>query len=231
MKVGFIFLWGLFYALSQLKMNRIKAGVTLCYAAVYAVVPLVTQESCEKLLDYYALTGRVTGLWAHADAAEELLRQLPLVPSFIVHNFVESVIKISDELTRLIVFNPVNAEYLKILGVFGLICMSTILPKYIKDDHLMGLSALYLSATIIIPLVVSFVVQMPPAEYAFLDWTSSKRAVGYLLVFPLAQSLGLCYFPELGRRWMPGWLKPEYLTYSIVLFIFVFSYHRLLSLY
>ncbi len=138
----------------------------------------------------------------------------------------------SEELTRLIVVNPLNSEYLKIFGVFGLLCFFSIVPKYIRGDHLKGIYALYLAVTIIIPLIAAFIVQIPPAdEFAFLDWTSSKRAVGYLLVFPLAQSIGLYHFAELGRRWMPTWLKPKYLTYFIVLFIFIFSYHRLLSLY
>jgi hypothetical protein len=225
--MGFIFLWGFFYAVSQVKAHRIRAGLTLLLVIVYVIVPLIAQEAFEALLQYYDLAGNVG---EHANAAEDLVSQLPLVPSFVVHNFLTTISKISDDLVKLIVYNPLSEEYLKIFGVFGLLCFFSILPKYIKGTDLKGIYALYLSP-VLIQSTASFVAQIPPATYAWLAWTGPQRSGSHLFVLALAQCIGLYHIAQFVCRWMPAWFKPKYLIYCTVLFIYIFSYHKLLSLY
>lgn len=226
-KVGFVFLWGLFYALSQFKDSRARATVTLLHAIGYAIVPLLALRGFKILLTSYNLAGKVS---EHADAVSYLIAQIPAVPRFIVHHLWESVGKISDELTQIILYNPVSRESLKVMGVFGVVCFFSIFPKYIKGEYLKGFYATYLSS-LIITLIAAFLAYIPPLKYPWLEWSGPTRTIGDVPVLVLAQSIGLYHSAEFVCRWLPTWLEPKYPTYLVVLFIFIFSYHRLLILY
>jgi hypothetical protein len=220
--VAFVFLWGLFYAISQIKMNRLKAGVILFHAIVYAVVPLVAQYGFETLLRHYSLAG-----WhQHVIARDAIFTRLPLLPRFLVHNFIDVLLRINSKVVEMIFNNPLSTEYLEILGMFGVICFFSILPRYIKGDKLNGIYATYLS-NLIVPLTASLVASMPPAT-GWDKYTFAYRAINDIPVLLLAQSIGLYHITKFGCQWLPAWIKPKYVTYLVVLFIFVFSYHKII---
>ncbi len=226
-KIGFIGLWGLFSALGQVKRSHKRAAVSLGLALLFAIVPLVAQESFETLLESYDLAGNRE---EHADASEFLISQLPLVPGYLMHHFWESVVKTSDDLVKLMVYNAISEEYLGILGLFGVICAFSLLPAYLNKEHLAGISALYFSS-VLLQATASFIAQIPPATYAWVGWTGPQRSGSHLLILVLAQCLGLFHLAHWGQRWLPAWLKPRYPTYVVVLFICIFSFHKLLILY
>jgi hypothetical protein len=110
--------------------------------------------------------------------------------------------------------------------MFGVICFFSLLPKYVNGDKLKGVYAIYLS-NIATPLTASLVAIIPPAT-GWDNHTIAPRAINDIPVLLLAQSIGLYHIAKFGCQWLPAWIKPKYVTYVVVLFIFVFSYHKII---
>jgi len=221
--IAFIFFWGLFHALDHIKASRTKAFFTFLHAIVYASIPLISLKGFEELLRHYHLEGYLDNV----NVRGAILSKLSSIPNFLVHNVEGFVVRFNREVLRLIFENPVRNEYLAILGILGVICFFSMLLNHIQRDDLPGVYALY-SSSIITPLIASLAAYIPPvARYAG-AYTAPDRVSNYYVLFILAQSVGISYLAQRLCSWLPDWIKPKYVTSLVVLFIFVFSYHRML---
>ena len=226
--IGFLLLWGALHAVSQARTNLLDAGRTLLKAVMYGMIPQLAQDAFEVMLAHYDLMGMVS---EHANASEDLLKQLYLLPSFLWQNGISAILKINTDLTQVLFTNALTEEYLSVLGGFGVICFFSLLFRYLQSDDLKGIYAIYFSA-ICVQVIASFIAQIPPATYSWLAWTGPQRPGGVLPALVLAQSIGLYHFAKIGSRWIGGeWVTPRPLYYGVVLFIFLFSYHHILALY
>jgi hypothetical protein len=98
------------------------------------------------------------------------------------------------------------------------------LPKYLKNCDLKGVYAMY-SSGIILPLIGSFAAYVPPESPHAYAYTLFDRAAGPYTLLVLAQCIGMYHVAKLLCHWLPAKIKPEYVTYAIVLVIVMFSFY------
>lgn len=221
--VAFIFFWGGLHALEQIKISRQKTFSFLLHAGIYALIPLLSLRGFEMLLRHYHLEGYLD----NANVRNVILEKLLIIPSYLLHNTGEFIARCNREIFQLFFRNPVLNEYFALLGVLGVICFFSLLVRAIPRHERQGVYAIY-SACLIVPFIAALAAYIPPVAQYAPAYTAPDRVSNYYILFILAQSMGITYIAKQMCRWLPEWIRPEYLIFLMVSCIFAFSYYRIL---
>ena len=221
--VGFVFFWGLFHVLGQVKAMGRRSISLIRFPIMYGLVPIVSQFLFETLLKYYRLMGSHANIHARSAVLEKLIS----IPVYYIENIGKFFQLTTDSLYKIIYKNPLLFEYHQLLGAFGVICFFSLIPKYIKGKERKGIYAIYL-APIIIPALATLAANIPPLHRYYDIYLSAQRTADYYPVLILAQSIGIYHISKSLCKWLPNLIKPQYLAYPVGFLLFIYSYHNIL---